>query len=190
MLKHLIPASADCEVVFDKFLNALTRKVFVFEQTYMYEILVTWSLYTSECAGECRLPANLCKRALDVTAGVIAEATRNAGNYSADRNSSLWNRVRSVLISNPSAHQTHWDSFRGLPQSSRQMLCWIYIITIHLTIIHRRWVSHSGSNPKRQTSMMLEYKSWSHHRRLARWRKWKSCDVEEEKRRVGEWAVT
>ena len=33
---------------------------------------------TSEYAGECRFSANLCKRALDVTAAVIVEATRNA----------------------------------------------------------------------------------------------------------------
>ena len=26
---------------------------------------------------------------------------------------------------------------RGFPQSSRQMLCYIYITTIHLTIIHK-----------------------------------------------------
>ena len=44
----------------------------------MYEILVTGPLCTSECAGECRFSANLCKRALDVTADVIAEATHNA----------------------------------------------------------------------------------------------------------------
>ena len=56
----------------------LTRKVFGFEQTYMYEILVTGPLRTSECAGECRFPASLCKRALDVTADAIVEATRNA----------------------------------------------------------------------------------------------------------------
>ena len=43
----------------------------------MYEILVTGSLGTSECAGECHFSANLCKRALYVTAGVIVEATRN-----------------------------------------------------------------------------------------------------------------
>ena len=53
-------------------------KVFGFEQTYMYEILVTGPLCTSECASECRFSANLCKRALDVTAGVIVQATRNA----------------------------------------------------------------------------------------------------------------
>ena len=61
------------EIVF-----SLTRKVFGFEQTYMYEILVTGPLCTSECAGECRLSANLCKHALDVTADVIVEATRDA----------------------------------------------------------------------------------------------------------------
>ena len=58
--------------------TCLTRKVFGFEQTYMYEILVAGPLCTSECARECRLSANLCKRALDVTADVIVEATRNA----------------------------------------------------------------------------------------------------------------
>ena len=42
---------------------------------YMNEILVTELLGTSECAGECRLSANLCKRALDVTADVNVEAT-------------------------------------------------------------------------------------------------------------------
>ena len=47
----------------------------------MYVILVTGSLFTSECASECRLSANLCKRALDVIADVIVEATRNADNY-------------------------------------------------------------------------------------------------------------
>ena len=45
---------------------------------HMYEILVTGPLGTSECAGECRFSANLCKHALDVTADVIVEATRNA----------------------------------------------------------------------------------------------------------------
>ena len=44
----------------------------------MYEILVTGSLYTSECAGECLLSANLCKHALDVTRDVIVGATCNA----------------------------------------------------------------------------------------------------------------
>ena len=44
----------------------------------MYEILVRGPLCTSEYTGECRLSANLCKRALDVTECVIVEATRNA----------------------------------------------------------------------------------------------------------------
>ena len=43
----------------------------------MYEILVTGPLGTPECAGECCFSANLCKCALDVTAGVIVEAKRN-----------------------------------------------------------------------------------------------------------------
>ena len=45
---------------------------------YMYKILVIGALCTSECASECRFSANLCRRALDVTADVIVEATRNA----------------------------------------------------------------------------------------------------------------
>ena len=55
-----------------------TRKVFGFEQTYMYGILVTGPLCTSECSGACRLSENLCKRALDVIADVTVEATHNA----------------------------------------------------------------------------------------------------------------
>ena len=73
----------------------------------LYKILVTGSLCTFECAGECRLSANLCKRALDVpaplctfecagkcrlsanlckhaldlTADVIVEATRNVRTF-------------------------------------------------------------------------------------------------------------
>ena len=31
--------------------------------------------------------------------------------------------------------------FRGFPQSSRQMLCWIFITTIHLAIIHQIHIS-------------------------------------------------
>ena len=50
----------------------------MFERTYMYEILVTGPLCTSECAGKCRLPANLCKHALDITENAIVEATLNA----------------------------------------------------------------------------------------------------------------
>ena len=52
-----------------------------------------------------------------------------------NRNSSHWTHIRRVPSSNPNADQTDWGSFRGFPQSSRQMLCWIYITTIHLTII-------------------------------------------------------
>ena len=44
----------------------------------MCEILVIGPLCTSEYASECRFSANLCKCALDVTAGVIVEATHNA----------------------------------------------------------------------------------------------------------------
>ena len=52
----------------------------------MDEILVTGPLCTFECAGECRFSANLCKRALDVTAGVTVQATRNADILSVNAN--------------------------------------------------------------------------------------------------------
>ena len=45
---------------------------------HMYEILITGLLVISECAGKCRFSANLCKRALYVTAAVIVEVTCNA----------------------------------------------------------------------------------------------------------------
>ena len=63
----------------------LTRKVFGFERTYNYENLVTGPLCTSECAGECRLSANLCKLTLDIPADVTVEAIRNTDylNYNA-----------------------------------------------------------------------------------------------------------
>ena len=41
--------------------------------------------------------------------------------------------IREVPGSNPGADQLRF--FRGFPQSSRQMLGWIFITTIHLTII-------------------------------------------------------
>ena len=50
-------------------------------------------------------------------------------------------RIREVPVSNPGADQPDWGFFRGFPQSSRQMLCWIFITTIHLTIIHKIHVS-------------------------------------------------
>ena len=59
----------------------LTRKVFGFEQTYMHEILVT--------GGECRFSANLCKRAVDVTADVNEEATRNTDILTINANAVL-----------------------------------------------------------------------------------------------------
>ena len=52
----------------------------------MYEVLVTGPLCTSEYAGECRFAAELCKRALDVTASVIVEATCNAGILTTNAN--------------------------------------------------------------------------------------------------------
>ena len=68
--------------------SILTRQVFGFEQTCMYAILVlvTGPLGTSECAGDFRFSANLCKRALDVTAAVILEATRNADILTVNEN--------------------------------------------------------------------------------------------------------
>ena len=44
----------------------------------MYEILVTGPLCTSECVSKRHFSANLCKRALDVTADVIVDATHTA----------------------------------------------------------------------------------------------------------------
>ena len=67
-------------------INNLTRDVFGFERTYMYEILVIGLLCASECADECCLFANLCKHALDVTTGVIVEATRNANILTVNAN--------------------------------------------------------------------------------------------------------
>ena len=57
--------------------------------------------------------------------------------YSADQNSSHWTRIRRALNSNPGAGQNNWGSFHGFPELSRQMLCYIFIATIHLTIIHK-----------------------------------------------------
>ena len=54
------------------------KERYIYIYIYIYEILVTGPLCTSECAGECRLSANLFKRVLDVSADVILEATRNA----------------------------------------------------------------------------------------------------------------
>ena len=42
-------------------------------------------------------------------------------------------RIREVPGSNPGADQPDC----GFPQSTRQMLGWIFITTIHLTIIHK-----------------------------------------------------
>ena len=44
--------------------------------------------------------------------------------------------VLRVLNSNPGADQTDWGSFRCSPQPTREMLGWIHITTVHLTIIH------------------------------------------------------
>ena len=46
-------------------------------------------------------------------------------------------RIREVPGSNPGADQPDWGVFRGFPESSRQMLGWIFSTTIHLTIIHQ-----------------------------------------------------
>ena len=45
-------------------------------------------------------------------------------------------RIREIPGSNPGADQPDWGFFRGFPQSSRQILGWIFITTINLTIIH------------------------------------------------------
>ena len=41
--------------------------------------------------------------------------------------------VRSVIKFKSRCWPKWWGSFRGFPQTPRQMLCWIYITTIHLT---------------------------------------------------------
>ena len=46
-------------------------------------------------------------------------------------------RIWEVSGSNPGADQPDWGFFHGFPQSSRQMLGWIFITTTHLTIIHQ-----------------------------------------------------
>ena len=50
-------------------------------------------------------------------------------------------RIREVPGLNPGADQPDWGFFRGFPQSSRHMLGWIFITTIHLTIIHQIHIS-------------------------------------------------
>ena len=67
----------------------------------------------------------------------VFDKVLNAHSNSADRNSLTWTRIRRVPSSYPSADQTDWVSFRGYPQSFRQMVCWIYITTINLTMIHK-----------------------------------------------------
>ena len=49
-------------------------------------------------------------------------------------------RIREVPGSNPGADQPDWQ----FPQSSRQMLGWIFITTIYLTIIHPIHISHKS----------------------------------------------
>ena len=61
-----------------KIIADLTRNVFGFEHVCTIWNLDTGPLCTSECTGECHFSANLCKRALHVTADVILEATHNA----------------------------------------------------------------------------------------------------------------
>ena len=51
-------------------------------------------------------------------------------------------RIREVSDSNPGADQPD-GSFHGFPQSSRQMLGWIFITTNHLTIIHQIHISYN-----------------------------------------------
>ena len=50
-------------------------------------------------------------------------------------------RIREVSGSNPGADQPYGVFFRGFPQSTRQMLGWIFITTIHWTIIHQIHIS-------------------------------------------------
>ena len=50
-------------------------------------------------------------------------------------------RIREAPGSNPGGEQLDWGFFLGFPQSSTQMLGWIFNTTIHLTIIHRIHIS-------------------------------------------------
>ena len=68
---------------------------------------------------------------------MICDKVFECTEHSADRNSSHWTRTWRVPSSNPGADQTDWDSYRGFPRTSMQMVCWIYITTLYLTIIHK-----------------------------------------------------
>ena len=87
--------------------------------------------------------------------------------YSTDRNSTHRTQIRRVPSSNPGAVQTDWGSFRGFPQSLRQMLCLIYISTIYLIIIHKMHKSqilryrskHFKEDPKNDISVTQWFQS-------------------------------
>ena len=49
----------------------------------------------------------------------------------------LETRIREIPGSNLGADQPDWGFFPGFPQSVKQMLGWILIAMIHLTIIHQ-----------------------------------------------------
>ena len=51
-------------------------------------------------------------------------------------------RIREVPGSSSGADQPDWGFFVVFPQSPRQMLGWIFITTIHLTIIHQIHISY------------------------------------------------
>ena len=88
----------------------------------MYEILVTGPLCTSECAGGCRLFANLYKRALDVTADVIVQATSNADIETILTVFSFLNRIWLLLIlSSYPIVLTRVDGLRSRPFTSRKI---------------------------------------------------------------------
>ena len=52
-----------------------------------------------------------------------------------------WVHIRKIPSSNPGADEADWGSLRGFPQTPTQMLSWIFITTMHLTIIHQIYES-------------------------------------------------
>ena len=72
-------------LVFRSYVNSPELSHMFCYTLYMYEILVTGPLCTSECAGECRLSPNLCKHALDHgcarVAHCVAARWRNFSYY-------------------------------------------------------------------------------------------------------------
>ena len=103
----------------------------------MYEILVTGPLCTSECAGECHFSANLCKRPLNVTAGIFVEVAHNADILTINANvfvdASVSGRMMKEhlktfflsvlnphLLTNSQVHCGSWSGYR--PKDEQELL--------------------------------------------------------------------